>query len=167
MTESVYPRLDIVRHWATMNDHLIQLVDLIPDDKLTWSPREGEWDFQRILQHLILARFHGPILDGLDEGAELSGAIAGTQTKDGIKEQLGYSWEVVAEFLADAKRLDAEYESHALGYDPGYYQLEPEEYDGHYVAYHRLAHDLHHRGTVLDYLAQLGVDLDGLMIRPL
>ncbi|MCH7617933.1 MAG: hypothetical protein J4O14_06860 [Chloroflexi bacterium] len=46
-------------------------------------------------------------------------------------------------------------------------QLEPEKYDGHYVAYHRLAHDLHHRGAVLDYLGQLGVSLEGLMIRPL
>lgn len=165
MVERAYARLDIARHWATMNDHLIELIDLIPDDKLGWSPREGEWDFQRILQHLVLARYHGPIMDGLDEGATLSAAVAGTQTKEGIKDQLGRSWEILAEFISDKVRLDAEYEPH--GYDAGYYQLEPEKYDGHYVAYHRLAHDLHHRGTVLDYLGQLGISLDGLMIRPL
>ena len=28
------------------------------------------------------------------------------------------------------------------------------------VAYHRLAHDLHHRGAVLDYLGQLGISLE-------
>ena len=167
MVERDYARLDMARHWATRNDHLIELVDLIPDDKLQWSPREGEWGFRRVLQHLVMARYHGPIMDGRDEGAELSAAVAGTQTREGIKEQLRHSWEVVAAFLSDAERLDAEYEPHALGYDPGYYQLEPEKYDGHYVAYHRLAHDLHHRGTVLDYLSQLGVSLEGLMIRPL
>ena len=163
MSERAYPRLDIVRHWSTMNDHLIELVDLIPDDKLEWSLREGEWGFQRVLQHLVLARCHGPIMDGRDEGAELSAAVAGTQTKDGIKGQLRHSWEIVAEFLSDGKRLDAEYEPPA----PGEYQLEPATYDGHYVAYLVLAHDLHHRGTVLDYLGQLGISLDGLMIRPL
>ncbi len=163
MTERAYARLDIARHWATMNDHLIDLVDLIPDEKLEWSPREGEWGFQRVLQHLILARYHGPIMDGRDEGATISAAVAGTQTKEGIKEQLRHSWEIVAEFLSNGERLDAEYEPHVLGE----YQREPERYDGHYVAYHRLAHDLHHRGTVLDYLGQLGISLEGLMIRPL
>jgi uncharacterized damage-inducible protein DinB len=162
MTERAYPRLDIVRHWATMNDHLIDLVDLIPDDKLEWSPREGEWGFQTILQHIVLARYHGPIMDGRDEGAEMSAAVAGTRTRDGIKEQLRHSWEIVEGFLLDGERLDAECEPNALGF----YQREPEKYDGHYVAYHRLAHDLHHRSTVLDYLGQLGISLEGL-IRPL
>ena len=168
MTERAYARLDIGRHWETMNDHLIELVDLIPDDRFDWSPREGEWSFQRILQHLILARHHGPIIDGLDEGATISAVVAGTQTKEGIKQQLRQSWDLLAEFISDQARLDADCRPLAVGYDaPDYYQLEPENYDGHYVAYHRLAHDLHHRGTVLDYLGQLGVSLDGRMIRPL
>ncbi len=163
MSEGAYARLDIAWHWATMNDRLIELVDLIPDDKFGWSPREGEWGFQQVLQHLILARYHGPIMDGRDDGVEMSGAIAGTQTKEGVKEQLRHSWGLVAEFLSDGQRLDAEFDPHALGE----YQREPTKYDGHYVAYHRLAHDLHHRGTVLDYLGQLGISLDGLMVRPL
>ncbi|HEY5639012.1 MAG TPA: DinB family protein [Dehalococcoidia bacterium] len=163
MAEKAYPRLGITRHWSTMNDHLIDLVGLIPDDKFEWSPREGEWSFKSVLQHLILARFHGPIMDGRDHGAEMSAAIAGMQTKDGVKEQLRHSWTLVSEFLSDQARLDAEYDPHAIGD----YDREPHTYDGHYVAYHRLAHDLHHRGTVLDYLGLLGISLDGLMIRPL
>ena len=162
MAEDVYPRLAIVRHWSTMNDHLIELVDLIPDEKLDWSPREGEWGLRLVLQHLILARYHGPIMDGHDDGAEMSAAVADTRTKEGIKKQLRHSWGILAEFLSDAKRLDAQCEPNARGF----YQLEPEIYDGHYVAYHRLAHDLHHRSTVLDYLGQLGISLEGL-IRPL
>ena len=162
MADTAYARLDITRHWATMNDHLIDLIDLIPDDKLGWSPREGEWPFQTILQHLIIARYFGPIMDGRDDGVELSGAIAGTQTKDGIKEQLRHSWEILAEFLSDAERLDADYDP-----QPSEFEAEPETNDGHYIAYHRLAHDLHHRGTVIDYLGQLGISLEGLKIRPL
>jgi uncharacterized damage-inducible protein DinB len=162
MADREYPRIDIVRHWRTTNNHLIGLVDLIPEDKYHWSPREGEWDFQMVLSHLNIARYFGPIIEGLDHGALLSEAVRGSQTKEGMKEELAKSWDVLAEFLADQRRLDAVYENTADDY-----ANEPEKYDGHYIAYHRLAHDLHHRGTVIDYLGQLGVSLKGNWIRPL
>lgn len=162
MAEAEFPRVDIVRHWKMMNDHLVGLVDLIPADNFNWSPREGEWDFQMVLSHLNIARYFGPIIDGLDHGSLLSDAVREAQTKEGIKSQLARSWEVLAAFLADSKRLDAVYENPSAD-DAN----EPHIYDGHYIAYHRLAHDLHHRGTVIDYLGQLGVSLEANWIRPL
>lgn len=148
-----------------MNENLIELVDLIPDDKLDWSPNAGEWSFQLILTHIILARYHGPIMTAYD-AARMPTVPLATKTKDGIKEQLRTSWGMLDNFLAEPDKLDATYEP--MGGGPlNYYTGEPDSYDGHYVAYHRFAHDLHHRSTIIGYLGELGVPLDGRRIRPL
>lgn len=52
------PRLEWTPHWRMMNDNLIELVDLIPDDQLSWIPREGEWAAPTIFAHIALARHH-------------------------------------------------------------------------------------------------------------
>jgi len=44
---------------------------------------------------------------------------------------------------------------------------EPVVYDGHYLAYHRMAHDLHHRSTIIGHLGRLGISLEGHRVRPL
>ena len=54
MTASV--PLDIVPFWARPNDQLITLVDVIPDDKLNWSPKPELWNFRGILLHIAGAR---------------------------------------------------------------------------------------------------------------
>jgi hypothetical protein len=94
---------------------------------------------------------------------------------------------MLARYLSDEAKLDAVYEVPAdnsstgdrpalpllgsverakAGMDLGYVD-QPEQYTGHYIAYHRFAHDLHHRSTLIDYLSQLGMSLDGHRIRPL
>jgi hypothetical protein len=42
-------------------------------------------------------------------------------------------------------------------HDPNY--LDPPQFTGHYIAYHRLVHDVHHRADLLASLATLGVEL--------
>jgi hypothetical protein len=54
----------------------------------------------------------------------------------------------------------------SAGMDLGYVD-QLDDYTGHYITYHRFAHDLHHRSTLIGYLSQLGVSLDGHRIRPL
>ncbi len=93
---------------------------------------------------------------------------------------------MLARFLRDPAKLDAVYddggtpspagpppspllgsvERAQAGMDLGYVD-QPDRYSGHYIAYHRFAHDLHHRSTLIGYLSQLGVTLDGRRIRPL
>jgi hypothetical protein len=158
-----YPRLDWTPGWRLMNDNLLELVDLLPDDRLDWVPRDGEWPAPLIFTHLILARYHGPIMTPEDM-ARIGQVPISCKTKDGIKEELRKSWAMLERFLSDPAKLDATYENTDTG---AFYKGDPEEYTGHYIAYHRFAHDLHHRSTVVGYLAQFGVPLDGHRLRPL
>jgi uncharacterized damage-inducible protein DinB len=158
-----FQRLNFAPYWQMTNDNLMELIDLFPDDKLDWTPAPGEWSARVIITHIILARHHGPIVPALD-GAGMQEVVLDCRTRDGIKKQLRSSWEMVAAFLSDAEKLDAEHEpltANAPEYN------EPEVYDGHYVAYHRMAHDLHHRSTIIGHLNQLGISLDGHRVRPL
>jgi hypothetical protein len=178
-----YARLDFGPGWETTNHNLIELVDLFDGDKLDWAPK-GEWSARVIYGHLIAARYHGPI-PGPDDLARFNGLFAKCATAAGIKEELFSSWAMLASFLSDEARLDALYEDGAVagdgeaapasmgsveraaaGLDLGYVDR-PERYTGHYIAYHRFAHDLHHRSTLVGYLSELGVTLDGRRIRPL
>jgi hypothetical protein len=183
-----FARLDFAPGWQTTNDNLIELVDLFTDHTIDWTPREGEWSPRIILMHIIGARYHGPIESPEDmTHHQGGGVIANCRTREGIKQELRTSWEMVARFLSDQAKLDAVYEvggdsesgaerpapptlgsveRAAAGMDLGYVD-EPEQYTGHYIAYHRFAHDLHHRSTLIGYLSQLGVSLDGRRIRPL
>ena len=93
----------------------------------------------------------------------VSEIVATVGTKAGLQKALATSWELIARFVSDPAKLNAVYGP--PGNDPMY--LDPEIYDGHYVAYHRFAHDLHHRSTIIGYLSDLGVSLDGRRVRPL
>jgi hypothetical protein len=180
-----YARLDFAPGWQTTNDNLIELVDLFDGDKLDWIPREGEWPARAIFAHIVGARYHGPIATP-EEMARLGDVWPLCRTPDGIKQELRSSWEMLARFLRDPAKLDAVYddggapspagpppspllgsvERAQAGMDLGYVD-QPDRYSGHYIAYHRFAHDLHHRSTLIGYLSQLGVTLDGRRIRPL
>jgi hypothetical protein len=160
-----YQRLNFAPYWQMTNDNLIELIGLIPEEKLDWAPAPGEWSARVIATHIILARYHNPIVPGRDgAGAEMSEVVMDCRTKEGIQKRLRTSWDMVAAFLSDAEKLDAVHEpltANAPEYN------EPEVYDGHYVAYHRLAHDLHHRATIIGHMSQLGISLDGHRVRPL
>jgi uncharacterized damage-inducible protein DinB len=145
-----------------MNENLIELVDLLPEEKLDWVPREAEWAAPTIFAHIAMARHMGP-LGTPDAMARIGQLPMNCRTKDGIKEELGRSWELIERFLSDPEKLNATYEMNPAD---EYYVLEPVQ-TGHYLLYHRFAHDLHHRSTVIGYLAQPGVPLDGHRIRPL
>jgi len=159
-----YPRLNFAPHWQTTNENLIELIDLVPDEQLDWAPAPSEWSTRVIVTHIILARYHNPIVPGRD-GAQMSDVVIDCRTKEGLKRHLRSSWEMVGSFLSDADKLDAVHEPLTGGLAPEY--VEPEVYDGHYIAYHRMAHDLHHRSTIIGHLNQLGISLDGHRIRPL
>ncbi len=158
-----YPRLNFAPHWQMTNENLVELIDLIPQDKLDWSPAPSEWSTRVIVTHIILARYHNPIVPA-PGGAQVSDIVLECRTKEGLLRHLRSSWEMVAAFLSDPAKLDTVQEP-LTGGAPEY--IEPEVYDGHYVAYHRMAHDLHHRSTIIGYLNQLGISLDGRRVRPL
>lgn len=180
-----FARLDFAPGWQTTNANLGELVDLFGGERLLWMPRDGEWPAWVVYAHLIGARYHGPIATA-PEMDHLEAILQNCRTAEGIKHELEVSWDMLARFLCDVEKLDATYapgspvpasqppappllgsvERALRGLDLGYVDR-PEQYSGHYIAYHRFAHDLHHRATLIDYLSQLHVSLDGHRIRPL
>ena len=149
MSETTYPPLDISSEYARVTDHLIALVDCIPDDKLDWSPKPELWNFKGILLHVAFAR-HGWLGRTIQDGETSPDVLREGQTREGLKEQLRLSGERLQRFLADPAKLAGSYEDEYLG--------ETRMLTGHWVAYHLLEHDIHHRANVFDYLALLGIE---------
>lgn len=145
-----YAPLDIGRFWEDVNDHLIQLVELIPEDKLNWSPSPQEWNFRGTLAHLIGGRY---FIDVITAGPPPNpDVLADSSTRDGIKRHLRLSWSRVQAFITDESNLSKAYDVPSDGF------LDPPQHTGHYIAYHRLVHDVQHRGDVMRYLQALGID---------
>jgi uncharacterized damage-inducible protein DinB len=150
-----FAAVNVGPHWARLNDHLIELVNCIPDDKLEWSPRPEQWNARGMLLHIVGARHHW-LENAVHDGEETPDILAGGKTKDGVQEQLRLSWERLARFLSDSAKLAALYEP--APFDPRYAD-EPDVFDGHYIAYHRLVHDAHHRADLIHLLGAAGVAL--------
>ncbi|MCH7954098.1 MAG: DinB family protein [Chloroflexi bacterium] len=150
MSGGSVPRIDIAERWGRMNDTLVALVDYVPDDKLNWSPREGLWNFRGILLHTIMTRhnwLHGFVRDGEGE----TDVLGKVRSKEDIRRALRESWERVHRFLSDDDKL------------AGFYQWDdPKPGDdgatGHWVAFHLLDHDIHHRADIFHYLSELGIE---------
>jgi uncharacterized damage-inducible protein DinB len=145
MTAQTFAALDIVPFWARMNDTLVQLVDYIPDDKLNWSPRPELWNFKGTLIHICGVR-QGWVSGARSGDSLWPEIIRDAQTKDGIKRHLALSWDAVAGFVSSPEKLAAAYDD------------EGKEISGHWIAYHLLEHDIHHRADIFHYLALLGIE---------
>ena len=136
--------LDIVPYWGRLNDGLARLVDYVPDDKLNWSPKPELWNFRGILIHIAGARDYwmGSVVQ---DGDPAPSAYETARSKEEIRREYRRTWERVQRFLADPSRLAATYP-------------EDVEVTGHWIAYHLLEHDIHHRSDIFHYLALLGIE---------
>jgi uncharacterized damage-inducible protein DinB len=145
---SAYAPLDITPLWARVNDELIELLDLIPDDQLNWSPSPELWNFKGILIHIIYGR-HSMMAGFLEDGAAMPDVLALAQTKEALRDQLRVSWQRMLPFLRDREQLDRVYEVAVLS--------ENGRLNGHALAFGQLEHDIHHRADILHYLGMLGI----------
>lgn len=144
------PRIDITPHWRAVQDDLLRLVPLVPDDKINWSPRPELWNFRGIMLHVADARdgwLGGTVVDGI----QAPSVWETVRTKPEIVAAYERTWERLQHFLADLAKLDAEYEDD-LG-DGNVARV-----SGHWIAFHLLEHDIHHRADLMHYLALLGHD---------
>ena len=148
MTAATYAPLEIAPMWARINDELIELVDLVPDDKLDWSPEPELWNFKGILLHVVIGR--GIIAALVPDGKPVQDALERGQTKEGLRELLRLSWESMAPFLCDAELLAREYEVPFEG--------QTRRLSGHWLAFGHLEHDVHHRADIYHYLGLLGIE---------
>jgi uncharacterized damage-inducible protein DinB len=144
-----YPALDITGEWAKLNEQIVALVDLVPDDQMDWSPKPELWNFRGILLHIVGAR-HIWMERDIKDGEPTPDYLRIGQTKEGMKEQLRTSWQRLERFLADRRQLDAVYE--------GTWDGEVHSFTGHRAAFHGIEHDIHHRADIFHYLALLGIE---------
>ncbi len=149
MAAPTYPSLDITTYWSRLNDQLIGLIDYIPDDKLNWSPKPELWNLKGILLHVSLSR-HYWLGSVVEDGEQPPDVLRDGQSRDGMKEQLRLSWDRLQRFLSDPAKLSATYQDVWDG--------ERHTLAGHWIAYHLLEHDIHHRADVFHYLALLGIE---------
>jgi uncharacterized damage-inducible protein DinB len=141
----VFPPLDITPTWARFNDELIRLVDYIPDDKLNWSPKPELWNFRGILLHIAATRYGWMSVDRPD-GEQLARAVWETlRSKADIQGAYRRTWECLVPFLRDEAKLAATYD------DGG------QKVSGHWIAFHLLEHDIHHRADIFHYLSLLDI----------
>ncbi len=150
MADTTYPPLEITPIWARVNDELIELLDLIPDDKIDWSPRPELWNFKGLFLHCCIGR-HGMMQAIVNDGQQSPDILGGGQTKDGLREQLRLSWQRMDPFLRDSIALGREYELTFPGGESG-------RYTGHWLAFGQLEHDIHHRADILHYMRELGIE---------
>ena len=149
MSQPTFPPLDITDQWPKLNEQVVGLVDLIPDDKLEWSPKPELFNLRGIFLHIPLAR-HNWLGNAVRDGEQTPDVLRDGQSREGMKEQLRLSWQRLERFLADPAKLAATYENTYYG--------EQRTFSGHWVAYHLLEHDIHHRADIFHYLALLGIE---------
>jgi uncharacterized damage-inducible protein DinB len=149
-----YVALEIGGFWEDLNDHLLELLGCIPDAQLDWTPGGDAWTLRFLILHIAGARYHW-LANAVKDGSTLPPSFREARTKGELASHLRESWARIARFISDPARLDATYEPPP--HDPDY--LDPAEFNGHYIAYHRLVHDVHHRADLLGYLATLGLEL--------
>ncbi len=147
---ATFPPLDITPVWLRLNEQLITLVDIIPDGQMNWSPKPELWNFRGILIHISNAR-HNWLNGVVNDGEPTPDVLREGQTKGGLKEQLRASWGRMERFLSGTDKLAAVYEGDHP--DEVHYRL-----TGHWIAYHLLEHDIHHRADIFHYLAALGIE---------
>jgi uncharacterized damage-inducible protein DinB len=146
-TNSPLARIDVAPTWRRFNDGLIRLVDYVPDDKMNWSPKPELWNFRGILLHIAATR-DGWLGNDVKDGIEAPDVWRTVRSKSEIQEAYRRTWERVERFLRDEPKLDAIYGGGG-GFDP---------VNGHWIAFHLLEHDIHHRADILHYLALLGIE---------
>jgi uncharacterized damage-inducible protein DinB len=138
------PGLIIADYWAQLNEDLVALVDFVPDDRLDWNPRPELYTFRRILTHIAGCR-DGWLADVVRDGVDAPDVHATVHTRADMQQAYRRTWQRIAAFLANAAQLDAAYED------------EGRTIDGHWIAFHLLEHDIHHRADLLHYLALLDI----------
>jgi uncharacterized damage-inducible protein DinB len=146
-----FPPIDISPHWVTVHEHLLHIVDLIPDDKLDWTPKPELWNSRGILIHISDARDRW-LADRVRDGDPYPNIWATARTRDDLSRELIRTFSRLQRFLSNATQLDASYTEEADG--------RTYAYDGQYVAFHLLEHDIHHRAELLQRLALMGVAHD-------
>lgn len=150
------PPLAISQHWQTVEDNLLYITDLIPDDQLNWTPKADLWNSRGILIHIADARDRW-LADRVVDGDPYPNIWATARTKGDLKRELARTFDRLQRFLANQQQLDGMYSEEWDDPQGGHHT---EHFDGHWVAFHLLEHDIHHRTELMQRLAILDIKHD-------
>ena len=151
MPDDPFPRLDISPYWESVQEHLLRIVDLVPDDKFDWTPKDDLWNFRGILIHIADAR-DGWLADGrngVEDGEPYPNIWTTARTRDDLRRELARTFARVERFLRNESQLERIYTEEWDG--------QVGSYTGHWIAFHLLEHDIHHRTELLQRLALLDI----------
>jgi uncharacterized damage-inducible protein DinB len=147
MTSEASARFEILQTWRNLNDMLIELVDVVPEESMDWSPKPELWSFRRLLTHLCEAReqwMTRAIADG-----ETNVGFNDPLARADIWDALRLTWQRIERTFADQAKLDATYKDR-------WWDKAPVR-SGHWVAFHLLEHDIHHRAELYLYMGLAGL----------
>ncbi len=169
MTTSTYPRIDITPYWASITEQLVEIAGALSEEELDRRPAPGSWPVRGYMIHIIGGRC-GPMDEKMRPLEALPDIFALCGTREGIQQQLRDSWESLARFLASEEQLDRIYTPEppdpelfkGIAEGAPIYPTELGPDSGHFIAYHRLVHDVHHRADIFNCLSQLGIKLEGV-----
>jgi len=139
--------LDITSYWPEVHQHVLHILDIIPEDKLNWTPKPELWNSRGILIHIADARDNWLTRD-VKDGQDVPSIWTTVKTKDDIRREHERSFARLQRFLGNGEQLDKTYTSTWDG----------RPFSGHWIAYHLLEHDIHHRAELLQRLALLDID---------
>ena len=146
----MFPRIEIAPHWKAVQLDLLALLEMIPDERMDWSPKPELWNFRSILLHVASAR-QGWLDRGVKDG-EQNLAWENTPTKHDLRRAIDETWQRLQRFIGNEIKLN---DTYIVQWSDG---TQDGPCSGHWVAFHLLEHDIHHRADVLHYLALLGID---------
>ena len=151
MQAEAFPPLAISRYWQSVQDHLLRIVEIVPDDKFDWTPKGDLWNFRGILIHIADARdgWLAAGTHGVQDGEPYPNIWLTARTRDDLRRALVRTFARVQRFLHNQAQLDGSYSEEWDG--------QVHTRDGHYIAFHLLEHDIHHRAELLQRLALLDI----------
>jgi uncharacterized damage-inducible protein DinB len=148
MAAGTYPPLAISPYWQAVQDDLLRIVDLLPDDRLNFTPKAELWNSRGIFIHVSDARDNW-LANSVQDGDPYPNIWTTARTKDDLKRELVRTFERLQRFLANQAQLDAVQPPN---------EWHPEGYNGHWIAFHLLEHDVHHRAELMQRLAHLDIE---------
>ena len=147
MSDAPYIKLQVDPFWQRLQNDLVRIVELVPDDKMDWTPRSELWNFRGILIHVSDVRDYW-LANGVQDGEPYPNIWQTARSKDDLKRELVRTFERLTRFLNDRAQLDAQKPDPADASRPR---------DGHWLAFQLLEHDIHHRSELMQRLALLGI----------
>lgn len=164
-----FPRIDVTPYWARITGQLVEIVEALSEDQLDRRTSPATWSVREHLLHVVLSR-PGPTDAAMKQIEPELDARGRWQSRAGLQELLRESWERMERFLTSAEQLDRVYTPpppdpelfRGIAEGPPIYPTEDGPEPGHFIAYHRLVHEVHHRACIFNVIEQLGFEMQGV-----